>query len=119
MNQYEVPAAIEDAFPETTKDISYLSAIGNIYETMSLFTAFTRKNVVDHQFFKVKKCMKLAQHIYTHGNGIVKNAVENTFIYSFSVISQLCDKNEWEQVKATIPRDLYSLYVKQAIGYGA
>jgi len=119
MNQYEVPAAIVDAFPETSKDIVYLSTIGNVYEAMSMFAAFLRKNVVEHQFYKVKKCMKLAQHIYNHGNSIVRNAVENAFIYSFSLISQLCNKKEWALVKKTIPHDLYNLYVKQVIGYGS
>jgi hypothetical protein len=119
MNQYEVPAAIVDAFPETSKDILYLSAIGNAYETMTVFAQFMRKNVMEHQFYKVKKCMKLAQHIYNRGNSIVKNAVESAFIYAFSFISQLCNKKEWALVKSTIPQDLYSVYIKQVIGYGS
>ena len=63
--------------------------------------------------------MKLADHIYSQGNTIVKNAVENAFIYSFSQASQSCNKKEWELIRAHIPPDLYTQYIKQLIGYGS
>jgi len=119
MNQYEVLALISDEFPETNKDICYLSAFGNVYQTMSVFSQFMRKKVTAHQFSKVFKCMKLADYIYVHGDAVVRNAVENAFVYSFSQASQYCDKKEWEIVKAHIPARLYTFYIKQVIGYGS
>jgi hypothetical protein len=119
MNQYEIPALIADEFPETNKDICYLSAIGNVYQTMSVFSQFMRKKVIAHQFSKVFKCLKLADYIYVHGDQVVRNAVENTFVYSFSQVSQSCDKKEWEIVKKHIPARLYTIYIKQVIGYGS
>jgi hypothetical protein len=119
MNQYEVPALIADKFPETNNDIIYLSAIGNVYQTMSVFSQFMRKKVIAHQFGKVFKCLQLADYIYAHGNPAVKNAVENAFVYSFSQASQSCNKNEWDLVKAHIPARLYTIYIKQVIGYGS
>ncbi len=118
MNQYEVPALIADQFPETNKDICSLTAIGNPYQTMAVFSRFMRKKISAHQFNKVFRCLALANHIYTHGNAVVKSAVENEFIYSFSQASQSCDKNQWNLVKAHIPARLYNIYIKQIIGYG-
>jgi hypothetical protein len=119
MNQYEVPALIADKFPETNSEIIYQATIGNAYQTMSVFSQFMRKKVIAHQFSKVFKCLQLADYIYAHGNAEVKNAVENAFIYSFSQASQSCNKKEWALVKAHIPARLYTIYIKQVIGYGS
>ena len=119
MNQYEVPALIADQFPETSGDIVYLATIGNIYQTMTVFSRFMLKKAIAHQFNKVIKCLQLAEHMYTHGNDAVKNAVENTFVYSLSQVSQCCNKKEWALVKSHIPAPLYTIYIKQVIGYGS
>ena len=119
MNQYEVPALIADQFPETSADIVYQSTIGNIYHTMSVLSHFMRKKIIAHQFNKVFKCLRLADYIYANGNTEVKTAVENTFIYSFSQVSQSCNRKEWDLVKAHIPVPLYTIYIRQVIGYGS
>ena len=118
MNQYEVPAFIVEQFPETNNHIVYQATIGNVYQTMTVFSQFMHKKVISHQFSKVFKCLQMAGFIYEHGNQEVKNAVENEFIYSFSRASQSCSKKEWEVIKAHIPAILYTIYIKQIIGYG-
>lgn len=119
MNQYEVPALIADKFPETHGAIVYQATLGNIYQTMTVFSQYMRKKITTHQFGKVFKCLQLADYIYSNGNSQVKNAVENEFIYSFSQASQSCSKYEWEMIKTHIPPRLYTLYIKQVIGYGS
>ena len=119
MNQYELPAFIADEFPETKSAISWLAVIGNAWQTMDRFAVFMRSKITTHQFSKVFNCLQLADYLWAHGNPAVKDAVENAFVYSFSQASQSCNKKEWELIKAHIPARLYSIYVKQAIGYGS
>ena len=119
MNQYELPAFIADKFPETKKEISWLSVIGNANHAMDRFAVFMRNNIVTHQFSKVFNCLQLADYLWVHGNPAVKDAVENAFVYSFSRASQSCNKKEWELIKTHMPPRLYSMYIKQVIGYGS
>ena len=80
---------------------------------MLVLARYTRKMINLHDLPAVAKCMRLADKIYSKGNTIVKNAVENVFVYSFSGLRNCCDQQEWSKVQSGMPMTLYSLYVKQ------
>ncbi len=113
MNQYEVPALIADELPEVEKELHFLSTLGNVNDAIKILTDYTKKMVLSHKFYQVSKCMQLADKIYKKGNGIVKNAVENIFIYSFSIMRISCNKVEWRMLQANIPPSLYTVYIHQ------
>ncbi|MBC8034660.1 MAG: hypothetical protein H7Y03_10970 [Chitinophagaceae bacterium] len=118
MNQYEVPALIADELPEVAPDLRFISAIGNVNESIAVLTTYTRKMILSHKFYQANKCMQLACKIYNKGNNAVRSAVENVFIYSFSFIRMSCNTTEWQLVRASIPMPLYSAYIKQVMGPG-
>ncbi len=113
LNQYEIPALIADEFPEIREPLARLSNNGNITKVVEVFARYTEENVHGHNLHIVEKCMKLADRIYVKGNEIVKNAIENVFIFSFSTMRHLCNRVEWRIIRARIPVTLYSTYIKQ------
>ncbi len=118
IDQYEVPALIAAALPEMEKELRYSSVVGNINDTMMILTRYTKELVLSHEFSQVKKCMRLAGQIYQKGNNLVKGAVENVFIYSFSVMRMSCNQTEWSALQANIPTPLYTAYMNQVMRSG-
>lgn len=113
MNEFEAPSLLADEFPEVYKELRHLAVLGNVYESMNILSSFTREKIAAHQFRQVQHCMKIADDIYNRGNKIVRNAVENVFVYSFTLMRASCNKVEWRFVQATIPSRLFLIYMHQ------
>ena len=113
MNNYEVPAIMEDELPAIKEELKENCILGNVNAAMQVLVKYTRKMIRLHDLTAVTKCMRLADKIYDKGNTMVKNAVENVFVYSFSGLRTCCDQLEWKRVQSKMPMTLYSLYVKQ------
>lgn len=118
MNQYEVPALMADELPEIKHELKHLSVLGNINTAMHILADFTNHMIVEHNYAMVQKCMNLANRIYTKGNNLIRNAVENVFVYSFSTLRATCNRTEWKLLQARMPVTLYSLYVNQLLKTG-
>jgi len=109
INEYEAPLFIAGCLPQLkiqTKDI---------YKSMQTLTDYTKRMALEHNFNEVKKCMSLVERIYNKGNTLVKNAVENIFIFAFSSMRMLCNIVEWRMVQSFMPSELYVLYIQQVI----
>ena len=113
MNTYEVPSLIEDELPEIKEQLKDKNLTGNINATMLLLARYTRSMMNIHDLPAVVKCMSLADKIYEKGNSLVKNAVENVFVYAFSGIRACCDRLEWRTIQAKMPITLHSIYIRQ------
>lgn len=118
MNQYEVPACMEDELPEIKEELSHVASSVNAFKALQCLADYTRKMVSLHNYSIVKKCFAVAEHIYDAGNAVVKNAVENVFVYSFSSIINRCEAQERTQLHAIMPLSLYSVYVRQILRSG-
>jgi hypothetical protein len=112
MNNYEVSAIIGDEIPAIKDEITS-KTIGNANAVMLILSRYTKKMINLHDLPAIVKCMNVVDKIYNKGNTIVKNAVENVFIYSFSSIRTCCNKAEWSLIQAKMPMTLYSIYVRQ------
>lgn len=115
MNQYEAVAELADEFPELKKELSHVSILGNAHQAMHLLLHHTREMIRKRNFAQVSKCMRLAERIHARGNSALKNAVENTYVYSFSMLQAQCNRTEWRIVKAGMPIVLFSIYIRQII----
>lgn len=113
MTTYEVPAIIEDEIPAIKDELQDRSIIGNVNKAMLVLVRYTKKMMRLHDLRAVAKCMSVADKLYNKGNDVVKNAVENVFIYAFSGMRNSCDKVEWKAIQGKMPMTLYSIYVKQ------
>ncbi len=111
INQFEVPMYITEALPEIATTLK-TEANDTAYQQMNVLTAFTRKNIQAHDYKTVKRCFKVADRLYSKGNTVVKNAVQNVFVYSFTNIFQTCNR-EKTTVLALLPMSLYTIYITQ------
>ena len=111
INQLEIPMYLEDAIPEISVSLT-LNKKDNAYDAMNTLCVFTCKNIDQRNYRVVKRCFKVADKLYSKGNTIVKNAVQNVFVYSFTKMFQSYPA-EKKELMAILPISLYSLYITQ------
>lgn len=118
MNQYEVADQIASEIPEVKTEISRIINLKNPFALVRIITRHTRKMVDQHNELMIEKCMKLIDKIYTKGDIVIKNAIENVFIFSLDNIVFSCTTTERKQVLSKVPAGLYTAYVKQVYKSG-
>lgn len=99
INQYEVPAYLIDELPEIKEEFKGISPTLNIFKSIQCFANYTMLKVKEHNLHIVKKCFATAETIYSKGNTIVKTAMENVYVYSFSKLMNMCTNDEKKNYK--------------------
>jgi hypothetical protein len=115
MNQFDVPAFIAVRLPQVKQDLRTPGKETTIYQSIQVLTDYTKRMAIEHNFKMVEKCMALVEKIYDKGNTLVRNAVENVFIFSFSSIMTIFNIVEWRIVQSYMPAGLYTLYIQQVL----
>lgn len=118
MNQYEAAAHIADEIPEIQKEIVRAPVFGSAYLSVKVLANYTGKMLQQHQLRQVQRCMLLAEKIYNRGNQLMKTAIENVFIFSFSSLRLSCSRQEWLEIQRIMPAVLFSLYIQQVLKPG-
>ncbi|SFW89664.1 DUF7674 family protein [Chitinophaga sancti] len=113
MNQYEAAAEIADEIPSIQKEIVKAPVFGSAYLCIKVLANYTLKMIQDHQIREVQHSMRLAEKIYNKGNQLVKTAIENVFIYSFSAMKMVCSRQEWQEIQSKMPVNIFSIYIQQ------
>ena len=116
INQLEVPMYLADAIPEIANEIT-VNKKCNAFTLMNSLVSVTDKNITKHDFLALKRCFAVADKLYDKGNAVVKNAVQNVFVYSFTKMFA-CHPAEKREIMAIIPMALYSLYIGQVCHRG-
>ncbi|PQJ12622.1 hypothetical protein CJD36_002450 [Flavipsychrobacter stenotrophus] len=116
INQLEIPMFIEEALPEMPREL-LTSKQNTAYDLLGSLTTFTCKNINDHNYRSVKRAFQIADKLYAKGNGVVKNAVENVFVYSFTRMFNTYP-NEKKELLAILPITLYTIYMAQVCHKG-
>jgi len=111
INELEIPMYLEEALPEISRDL-VSNKKSSAFDLMTALIGFTSKNIKEHNYKSVKRCFQIADKLYSRGNSIVKNAVQNVFVYSFTNMFQNYPA-EKKQLLAILPITLYSLYISQ------
>lgn len=111
INHFEVPKYLERNLPGFC-----CAAAGetsdNVYQVMQQFSSYTSGEIQQHHFRNVRTCFALAERLYEKGNILVRSAVENIYVYSFTGMLQKFG-NERKAILGIIPITLYTLYIKQ------
>jgi hypothetical protein len=117
ITQYQVPSYLAQTFPVFRFQPQLGSLELNIYQELQQFTEYTKTAIDDHDYTLAKRCFRLAGKLYEQGDTIVKNAIENIFVFSFSAFftSHSADK---VILKSFVPSTLYALYIKQVTNGG-
>lgn len=116
ISQHELYSYVEEAFPEIREEM-VTEKKQNPYMVMDALSKLTTRKAKEKNFKVVKKYFETADKLYERGNTVVKNAVENVYVYSFVKLFQAC-KAEKKQIMALIPLTLYTLYINQLYQHG-
>lgn len=111
INQYEVPACIEDTIPALRKALHQFPAVFHIYDTVSCLSEYTDQQLREQNFPVADKCMKLAGKLYERGNGVVKEAITRVFLPVVCRVP-LADPASKIRMYSLIPEALYPLYIQ-------
>jgi hypothetical protein len=84
----------------------------DLYRSVHDLTEITQKAAGDYDFILLRQCFALAERLYNQGERLVKDVLENTFIYS---VSRIIPAGKMEQCvsKAIISKSFYSIYLTQ------
>ena len=113
IDQTELPGYIKKTLPELS-GICEKENCRNAYDIVREMLKYTTSQVLEHNMKAAKSCLLLAANLYSKGNAVVKNAIENVYVYSFSHAFFHDDKRR-KEILAIVPDSLYSLYKKQVI----
>ncbi len=116
INQLEIPMYIEQAVPEMPLKL-LISSKNSAYELLQNLSAFTCSNIKNQNYKVVKRTFDIADKLYTKGNSVVKNAVENVYVFSFTRMFQTFPGNK-QQILSMLPVSLYTLYISQVCHNG-
>ena len=116
INQFEIPMYLENVLPELSKRAN-VPKKNNAYKLMDELLVYTIKNIKQQNYKVVKQCFKIADKLYCKGNAVVKNAVENVFVYSFTTIFQSCPAQK-KKLLAMLPLTLFTVYMSQVYHSG-
>ena len=70
---------------------------------------------MQHDMHKVKRCFAVAEDIYAKGDALVRDVIENVFVFSFSSLLNSCSKDEKIQVQGLMPLNLHTAYVQKVL----
>jgi len=104
---------IATEIPEVRKEIAAVMTRKNPFQLITIFTRHTRKMIDQHNMSMIDKCMKLMDCLYYKGDQLVRTAIENIFVYRLGSMVATCDTAERRNIMASIPGNLYSVYVRQ------
>lgn len=110
INQYELAGFLEQELPEYKT--TWQDKTKSPYTTMQALLQVTSQKIEENDFKGVKKCLKTVSELHERGNNIVKNAVENIYIYSFANLIYSAGTGK-AKLFALVPITLYTLYINQ------
>jgi hypothetical protein len=108
----EIQPWIGNQLPQLKED---LGTTHTLYQSIQVLTDYTKRMALAHDFKMVARCMALVTKIYNKGNNLVRDAVENVFVYSFSSMMQACNTAEWRITQSYMPSELYAVYLRQVL----
>lgn len=115
MNQFEVIACLADKLPGIKPALKNSFDTLNVLKSIQCLVIYTKEKLIQHDMVAVKKCLAVAEYIYSRGNTQVKNAVENIFVYSVPTLLNIGSEEERKQLQSYMPLHLYTAYVQQVL----
>ncbi len=115
INQLELPMFLEDALPEISTELK-LENNKSAFNSINALTKLAHSKACVCDYATVKRCFSVADSLYGKGNNIVKTAIENVFVYSFTKMFQGDRANT---LRGMVPMALYSVYISQVCHRGS
>jgi len=106
----EGTSLIESEFPQLIVLYSKKTYATGMYGAVRRLLEFSKEAVLHYNLNMSRKCFDLAHRLYHQGDWMIRNAVEISFIASFSTFVQK-DQAEKKRLKFFMPDDFYEIFV--------
>ena len=113
INQEQLPRYISHEIPELSAAIGG-NKCRHVYDMVKQLFQYTARQLIRQDVDAARRSMKLAAELHSKGNSIVRMAIENVYVYSFSH-AFFSNRAQRDQMLQLIPPPLYELYKKQVI----
>ncbi|WP_449388224.1 DUF7674 family protein [Chryseobacterium lineare] len=118
MNYLEATQEIAEIIPDIENELIKENRIQSPYHTMQTFTDRIKNMIRQNDRNLLFKCLKKVNKIYANGDNVMKNAIENTFIYSLDNFTVFCSEEYRKMIFSCISEDLRKMYSRQIYCHG-
>ncbi len=113
ITENEVLLLLSNELPQIEAELKNSFTQANVYNIISCFADITRHMAKVGDLKEVKHCFNIAEKLWIAGNGTVKNAIENGYLFSLSNVLDLNTK-----IKDLLSTPLRKEYNRQVFGHG-
>ncbi|MGZ4035417.1 MAG: DUF7674 family protein [Bacteroidia bacterium] len=117
ITENEVQDILGEELPEINNKLERLPNLNNVYKAMECFVDYTKDLICKGKMKEVKHCFNVAEKMLENGNSIVKNAIENVYVYSLGTVVALSTLTT-NQLKDIFTGSLRQEYNKQVCASG-
>lgn len=108
---------IEHAIPALHDPLHAPECGTSIYRQVDVLSHYVADAVYENKVGAARRALKLMDHLYRDGNGAVRCAVENVFVFSLSGILTRLGSNR-ERLLRLMPMTLFTVYMHQVLHKG-
>lgn len=117
MNYLQAAQEITEVIPDIQNELKK-SRTQNSYTVIQIFTDCIKIMIRQNDRNILFKSLKKMDEIYKNGDIMLKNAVENTFIYSLDNYTAFCSEEYRKVIFSHISQDLQKIYSRQIYSHG-
>ncbi|MCS3531846.1 hypothetical protein [Chryseobacterium sp. JUb7] len=117
MNYLEAVQEISDVVPDIQNELTE-NKTQNSYYVIQTFTNCIKNMIRQNDRNVLFKSLDKMGKIYKNGDQLLKNAVENTFIYSLDGVMVFCSQEFRKVIFSHLSEDLLKIYAKQIYTHG-
>ncbi|SIQ73623.1 hypothetical protein SAMN05880574_1235 [Chryseobacterium sp. RU37D] len=117
MNYLQAVQEITNVIPDIQKEL-HSSKAQNAYNIIQIFTERIKNMIRQNDRNILFKCLEKIDYIYENGDNALKNAIENTFIYSLDNSIVYCSHEYRKMIFSHISRNLQKSYLRQIYNHG-
>jgi hypothetical protein len=112
MNYLQATQEITGVIPEIQDELKEVR-IQNSYHIIEMFADKMKSMIRQNDSNRLFPCLKKMDELYRKGDTLVKNAIENSFIYSLDNCTAFCSKEYRNVIFNHLSPDLKKVYAKQ------
>lgn len=117
MNYLQAVQEINELFPDFETGLNETKS-PNSYSVIRTFTERIKNMIRQNDSNLLFKSLQKIDKMYMDGDILLKNAIENTFIYSLDNFTAFCSKEYRQMIFSHISSDLKNSYSRQIYSHG-
>ncbi|WP_336686164.1 DUF7674 family protein [Chryseobacterium bernardetii] len=117
MNYLQAVQEIKELFPDFETELNETQS-PNSYSVIRTFTDRIKNMIRQNDINLLFTCLQKIDKMYLQGDTLLKNAIENTFIYSLDNFTAFCSKEYRQMIFSHISSDLKNSYSRQIYSHG-